>query len=159
MTHWRELMPSPYLGAWDIPDGGSIVGKISKVEKKKISELQGAEKIVVSFSNLPKPLMANATNMKAISKSVGTDDFTQWNGKEIEMIKLKVTSVQDRELVDAIRVKRDKPKPRKSKMTPDILAAAVKAIKAGERNVEYVTDKYELTADELKQIQDAVPSK
>lgn len=158
MNHWRELMPSPYLGAWDIPQGGTLVGKIKSVTKKKISELQGVEKIVIDFSDLPKPLMANATNMKAIASAVGTPDFTKWAGKEIELGLGKARSVQDGEIVDAIRVKRDKPTPRKTAISDKDFPKALKAIQDGTWTKEQIIATRILTEDQLKQI-DEIESK
>jgi hypothetical protein len=158
MNHWRELMPSPYLGAWDVPTGGSLIGKIKSVSKKKISELQGVEKIVIDFSDLPKPLMANSTNMKAIASAVGTPDFTKWVGKEIELITAKVRSVQDGDMVDAIRVKRDKPAPRKTPISDKDFPKAIKAVQDGTWTKEQILSTRILTDEQIKQL-DEVQSK
>lgn len=159
MNHWRELMPSPYLGAWDIPQGGSLVGTIKSVTKKKINELQGAEKVIIEFTDLPKPMMLNATNMKRIAKVAETVDFTKWKGVQVELITEKARSVSDGDMVDAIRIKKDKPKPRKTPISDADFPKALKAVKDGTFTAQQIKDTRELTADQIKQLDETVQSK
>jgi hypothetical protein len=159
MEHWRNLMDSPYLGAWDFEPGEERILKIKKApEQRKIAELQGAKKVVIEFET-GKPLLANSTNMKAIERSIGTANYKEWVGKEIKLCVEKVMSVQDRgELVDAIRVKREKVVRAKKPLTDAQFKNAVAAIEKGEYTVQQVKEGWQLTQDQIKAL-DEIKSK
>ena len=147
MSHYREIMPSPYLGAWDL--NGDTVVTITKVPyRKKISELQGAEKVIIELEGM-KPMMANATNMKTIAKVLESDDHTTWVGKQVTLGVSKVKSVQDGDMVDAIRVRREKPVAKKAKIPADQWENALNAVKNGTWTAERLKAERDLTKQQI----------
>lgn len=162
MSHWREIVPSPYLGSWDLDKENDTVVKIKKAPyKKKISELQGAEKIVIELEGM-KPLLANSTNMKNIEKALGTADYTKWVGMEVKLYVGRARSVQDGDEVDAIRVRREKPAPIKAKIPEEQWENALNAVRNGTWTVEKLIKERDLTQkqiDELRKISAAAKGK
>jgi hypothetical protein len=154
MSHWRnELAPSNYLGAWDFTKGEKKIVTIVSIKKEKIAELQGAEKAVLKTSET-KPIMLNATNLKNIQKALDSEDPKDWVGKKITLTTESVRSVQDKgEFVDAIRVVRERPQTKKSTLTDDRFKKALKAISDNEFTKEDLIAKYELTKEQLDEIQ------
>lgn len=154
MAHWRELNPSDYMGAWDFTPGEEKTVRIKKVEKRKVKELQGAEKVVMELEG-NKPVMLNSTNLKRIEKVLGTPDFTKWTGNEIILITEKTTSVQDRsELVDAIRVKRERPVTKLPTVSDAQFPKLIAAVESGQYSKEQIISSRTLTAEQLKKLND-----
>jgi hypothetical protein len=160
MAHWRELNPSDYLGAWDFAPGEEKIVKIKKIEKRKVKELQGAEKVVMELEG-SKPVMLNSTNLKRIEKVLGSSDYSNWIGSEIILITEKTQSVQDRsEIVDAIRVKRERPKTKLQSVSDEQFDKLLNAIKKGEWTKEDAKTKRALTPEQIKKVDELqVPSK
>ena len=152
MSHWREIVPSPYLGSWDLDKQNDTVVKIKKAPyRKKINELQGAEKIVIELEGM-KPMLANSTNMKNIEKALGTADHTQWAGMEVKLYVGRARSVQDGDEVDAIRVRREKPVAKKAKIPEDQWENALKAVKSGAWTAEKLMEERDLTKEQIDEL-------
>lgn len=87
--HWRQMMESLYVGAWDLmdEDGNSrdLDVEIDRVEKGEVVSQSGkARKPVVYFKGKTKPMVFNVTNCTAVSKLYGNDP-RQWAGKRITL--------------------------------------------------------------------------
>ncbi len=105
--HWRQMMESNYLGAWDLMnDDGSTrekIVKITKVEKGEVVSQAGkARKPIVHFEGAPKAMVFNVTNCKTVSRLYGNDP-TLWKDKKITLYVGEATS--NGETVPALRVR------------------------------------------------------
>jgi len=83
-----DMKGSKYLKQGDI-DGPALV-TITNVVKKNVAPEGKAEdfKFVMSFAELPKPLVLNTTNISRCNAAFGSTDktpVTEWYGKKIVM--------------------------------------------------------------------------
>ena len=100
MTTYEEMFP----GRWLTGEGGDIpvAGITLTIKTVALETLEEGSKYVVFFNELPKGLILNKTNCKAIGKLHGRDTST-WVGKQIVLYR---TIVQFKlEMVAAIRVR------------------------------------------------------
>ena len=98
-----------YLGSWDIPDGG-IVATISRCEQGSIPIVgtpRKERKPLLYFEGQEKPMILNATNMKAVAGLYGFE-VSAWRGQQVELV---VALVQDNKgnMVNAIRISPRRP--------------------------------------------------
>jgi hypothetical protein len=100
-----DLFPSKYLSCADLADEEAVF-TIKKVEPYKTQE--GDPKLIITFSEPVKPLMANQTNTRTIAKVYG-DDTDDWIGKRITLYPTEVQFKKD--MVEAIRIRSKPPKP------------------------------------------------
>lgn len=111
LTHWKELMDSPYLGAYCLQPGQEIVLTIAKVGKESVIGADGKKEdcLVIHFAERDvKPMIVNATNAKAISKVADSPRVEHWVGKKIQVYIEKVKAFGD--IVEALRVRKFAPK-------------------------------------------------
>lgn len=102
------LFPSTYLSHADC-FGKDIVLTIARVEKEELTFVGGKKKVkpVVYFAEEhAKPLVINKTNADSIAHLYGTK-AEDWIGKKVRFYPTKVPFGRD--IVDAIRVREDKP--------------------------------------------------
>lgn len=109
--HWRQMMESNYLGAWDLMnDDGTTFEKIvtiTKVEKGEVVSAAGkARKPIVHFEGAPKPMVFNVTNCKSTGRLYGNDP-TKWKGKKVTLYVGEAQS--GGETVPALRVRPQAP--------------------------------------------------
>ena len=104
-THWKKLMNKEYLGSWDVPESGELIGTIRTVAQEDVMGADGKKEkcIVVRFSDLPKPMILNTTNCKAIQKALGSPYMEDWQGQPIQIGVERVSAFGD--VVDALRVR------------------------------------------------------
>ncbi len=131
MTHWKKLTNPNYLGAYSIEDGKDLVLTIGKVAEETVVGTDGKkEKCVVCHFKEPntKPMILNSTNMKMITKLLGTPYIEQWDGHRIQIGTEKVKAFG--EIVEALRVRKFLPQaaapasaPKCSHCSKDIVAA------------------------------------
>lgn len=95
-TDVRSLYEKNYIGSWDLPEGKDAVLVIDHVEGGTIQNAQKKEKKpLVFFKNVReprKPLVLNATNMRAIVGMYGKF-IEDWSGKPIALYKTEVQAV------------------------------------------------------------------
>lgn len=118
LTHWKELMDSPYLGAYCLQPGQEIVLTIAKVGKESVIGADGKkeDRLVIHFAERDvKPMIVNATNAKAISKVADSPRVEHWVGKKIQVYIEKVKAFGD--VVEALRVRKFAPKESEIKCT------------------------------------------
>lgn len=118
LTHWKKLDNPDYLGAYAFqPDEVKTV-TISGVKREIVCSPEGKkqEKTVVRFADGVKPLVLNSGNGKMISKVLGTSYIEEWTGGRIMLHVEKVKAFGD--VVDAVRVMRDKPPAVKKEPVP-----------------------------------------
>ena len=158
-THWRNLMSdNKYLGAWDLEVNGKYEPRIVTIEKVYqdtfIGEMGKEQKVFIKLKEFVKPMVSNRTNFKRLEtffESFNPDDYT---GKQIVIGTEKVKSPQG--LVEALRFStRPLPKKELPSLPADKLQNAIDAVKSTATTVDKVSKQYKLTADQLKQLQDA----
>jgi len=108
----NDVFPSKYLKAGDLSEDGS--GETFTIEKVEIEEIgmNKDKKPVIHFEESDKAMVCNKTNWNTISKVLGSQDSDDWIGKEVQLYRAEVEF--QGEMVEAIRVKINVPKPRKS---------------------------------------------
>jgi hypothetical protein len=110
-TDWREWKESDFLAGWEVLPQGSIDVTISKIEADDVFTPQTQtkeEKVILHFKEC-KPMILNVVNRKNISKALGTNIMQKWVGGRITIHTEKVKAFGD--VHDALRVKRQAPKP------------------------------------------------
>jgi hypothetical protein len=155
-THFKKLRNPNFVGAWDLADAdGNYHDKvvtITGVKKDLVHDGKGgSEECTVVLLSETKPLVANSTNLRAISKLCGSPFIEDWAGKQIALTVQKVRAFG--EMHDAIRVKAavQQPKP-KPTLTPERFAAALEAVKAGKTTPADIRAKFTLTPDQDGQL-------
>lgn len=109
-THWKKLTNPDYLGAYALENGKDIVLTIGYVCEETVTGVGGKKDdcVVCHFSERGvKPMILNATNMKMITKILGTPYIEEWVGKRIQIGVEKVK--YGGEIVDALRVRKFAP--------------------------------------------------
>lgn len=103
----RQVL-KPYLGHWDVPDGGDLVLTIDKVYAEEVKNQRGSEvKPVIYFMEDVKPMVCNATNNNAITALYGKrTKSNSWHGKKIALYEAHESKSQDGL---ALRVRNYKP--------------------------------------------------
>ena len=148
--HWKKATNPKFLGAWDLEDGSTPVVKIQKVTEEEVMNLDGKkEPCIIMYFEGCKPMILNKTNIKSISKSVGSSKFEDWIGNEVTLFTCQVKAFGD--TVDAIRIKPTKPKSKaKPVITPERFAAAIEAAKAGKYDAAKLPIQFELNTHQVK---------
>jgi len=150
--HWKKATNPKFLGAWDFEEGSTPVVKILKVTEEEVMNLDGKkEPCIIMYFEGCKPMILNKTNMKAISKSVGSAKFEDWLNQEVTLFTCQVKAFGD--TVDAIRIKPTKPKKKVlPAITPERFAAAIEASKAGKYDAAKLVIQFTLTIDQAKEV-------
>lgn len=83
MAKIGEMIESKYLKQSDVEEDTTVtvekVGKANVAPKGEEAEF----KWLVRFSELPKPMVLNSTNIKRLAKACGSDDSDDWIGKKV----------------------------------------------------------------------------
>jgi hypothetical protein len=150
--HWKRATGAKFLGAWDFEEGSTPVVKIEKVTEEEVMNLDGKkEPCIIMYFEGCKPMILNKTNMKSISKSVGSAKFEDWLGNEVTLFTCQVKAFGD--TVDAIRIKPTKPKKKVlPAITPERFAAAIEASKAGTYDITKLAVQFTLTKEQSKEV-------
>lgn len=150
-THFKKLQNPNYLGSWDLMDDSgaynSVTATIKAVRKETVFG-NSEELPVVHFSDMPRPMILNSTNIKAVAQITGTPFIEEWVGAKIGLQVQQVKAFGD--VTDALRVfmpKKQAPKPTaKPTLTKAMPAwnAAAAAVAAGTYKLEQVKVKYQI---------------
>jgi hypothetical protein len=142
-THWKKMRNTNYIGGWDLLDGDKTV-TITKVTKEMVHDGKGgqAECCTVHFNEC-KPMVANSTNLKRITKLTGSAFIEDWTGKQIVLTTEKVKAFG--EIHDAVRVS-TKPAS-KPKLEGNLIDKAKAALLAGSATIETIKAKYVVSAE------------
>lgn len=132
-----------YIGGWDLLDGDKTV-TITKVTKEMVHDGKGgqSECCTVHFNEC-KPMVANATNLKRITKLTGSAFIEDWAGKQIVLTTEKVRAFG--EMHDAVRVS-TKPVV-KPKLEGANIEKAKAGIKAGTSTIESLRARFEISKE------------
>lgn len=82
MAKIGEMIESKYLKQSDVSE--DTVVTVEKVGKANVAP-KGEEaeyKWLIRFSEFPKPMVLNSTNIKRLAKACGSDDTDEWIGKK-----------------------------------------------------------------------------
>lgn len=101
------MFDSPYLGAWDLPQGEDRIVTITKVVGEELMSNRGKDKKPVAYiEESDRGLVLNKTNARTIA-ALYTNDTNKWIGQRITLYR---TTVQvGPEVKDCIRVRPDRP--------------------------------------------------
>ncbi len=87
----RQVL-KPYLGHWDVPEGGDLVLTIDRIYEEEIKNQHGTELKPVMYFREPntKPMIINKTNNDSITKVHGKrTKSNNWSGKKIALYEAK----------------------------------------------------------------------
>lgn len=92
----RQVL-KPYLGHWDVPDGGDLILTIDKIYQEDVHNQRGTEKKpVMYFREDVKPMIINKTNNDTITKLHGKrTKANTWSGKKIALYKAPESRSED----------------------------------------------------------------
>ena len=83
MAKIGEMIESKYLKQSDLAEDTLVtiekVGKANGAPKGEEAEF----KWLIRFSELPKPMVLNSTNIKRLARACGSDDTDDWTGKKV----------------------------------------------------------------------------
>jgi hypothetical protein len=150
LTHWRVLHNPDYIGAYALMNGSEsneLTVTIRSVLVEKVTGPDGkSEDCTVAKLEGQKPMILNATNLKSITKVLGTPFIEQWAGRQITLYVKKVKAFGD--VVDALRVRETVSK---ESLTPNHPKwnDAKAAIKAGTVTIEQIQKKYLVSPQHL----------
>jgi len=112
-THWLQSPNKNYLGHWDLPNGEDLVLTIKSAQWEKVKNpIIGTEeaKRVVRFEEDVKPWICNQTNAQTISKVTGINFMEDSVGEKIQLFVDSIKDKRTREMIDCIRVRKQKPR-------------------------------------------------
>lgn len=149
-THWKKFHNPDYLGAYAFEPNERKVLTIASAKQETVigASARKEECLVVHFQENEKPLIANVTNSKAISKVAGSSYIEDWTGVKIELFITQVSAFG--ETVDAVRVKQTPPVLTKPVLS-DIDKAAQAVINGTTR--ELIEKHYTVTEEAWAQVQ------
>lgn len=108
MPKTSEMRESKFLKKEDV--GRGVLATITSCVKKNVA-MDGAEpemKWCLTFRELEKPLVLNATNIQLCEQVCGSDDTDHWAGKRIVLYTDPNVSYAGK-LIGGIRVRKPKP--------------------------------------------------
>ena len=83
----RQVL-KPYLGHWDVPEGGDLILTIDRIYEEEVKNQHGVENKPVMYFKEPgvKPMIVNKTNNDTITRLHGKRTKTNtWAGKKIAL--------------------------------------------------------------------------
>ncbi len=168
-THYRKVFKSDHLGVADLEEmleeGKKLIFTIKEVRQYELEDGNKKSGVVVAgrrisaniayFIENIKPMVLNATNSKVV-KSFATDNspfVEDWNNKLIELFIDKGVRMKG-EVVGGVKIMPVQPRIKKPELTPTHKRwdAAKQAVKDGK--IEGVKKQYEITAINLKLLQE-----
>jgi hypothetical protein len=150
-THFKKLRNPNYVGSWDLADeNGNFNDKvvtITSVAKDMVFDGKGGQEecVVVKFAEV-KPMVCNSTNLRAISKNLGSPYIEDWAGKKITLTVQKVKAFG--EVHDALRIKKYV-EPTKPTLSPERFKAALESIAKKTYTKEKLMAEFALTPEQL----------
>ncbi len=165
MAHWREMFKDSdkYLGSVDLWNDqkksyNQVVVTIDKFFTDEMVGSMGKEKkVFVKLKEFQKPMVANVTNMKRLAKLFDTVDSDVYLGKKVALGVEKVSSPEGK--VDALRFSSRPPqvqKEEKQMLPDDALPKAIASIQKGSTTIQNILSKYDVTAEQLLALENAV---
>ena len=150
--HWKKLTNPQYLGGYDFEPKEERELTIQKITTEKVLGQNGqSDDCIVCYFTQGKPMILNATNCKAIAKVSGSNQIEDWAGCTVTLYTQRIKAFGD--VCDALRIRPYKPKPKaKETLDADRFAKAIQAVKAGNFTAQNLKEKYTLSVDQIKQL-------
>lgn len=117
MAKIGEMIESKYLKQSDVEEDTTVT--IEKVGKANVAP-KGEEaeyKWLVRFTELPKPMVLNSTNIKRLAKACGSDDTDDWIGKKV-VVYVDPDVEFAGNVVGGLRIRASQPKPQTRQQQP-----------------------------------------
>ncbi len=151
------MKDNKYLGSWDLEVNGKYEPKTVTIEKIYqdvfVGQMGKEDKVFLIMKEFDKPMVCNRSNFKRLEKFFGTFDYKEYVGKQIVLGTEKVQSPQG--MVDALRFStRPLPKKTKQTLTSDMMDKAKNALESGRTTISKISATYELSKEQLKDLQD-----
>lgn len=154
LTHWKRLVNPDYIGAYALNPDEDLTVTIDYVKREEVKGTGGkTEECTVAHLVGHKPLILNATNSKSIHKLYGPY-IEEWAGKQITLYASLTKLAGD--MVECLRIRPTVTRPAKPKIAPDRLKKAIASIIAGQFTTERLYAQFDLTADQEKQVTEAI---
>lgn len=159
-THFKKLRNPNYLGSWDLMDEEGKVQNailtIADTKKELVFDGNGQkEECVVLYFKEKKPMVMNATNLKAVSKVLESPFIEDWVGKSVELMVKKVKAFG--EMHDALRI--SPIKPQVNKVKPQFTTENFEKAKNAGATIETIKSRYEISPEIEKQYLEYVGEK
>jgi hypothetical protein len=153
-THFKKLKNPNYSGSWDLTDKeGNFIEKIVTIEKIVVEKVHdgrgGSEDCTVAYLKELKPMVLNATNLKAIAKITGSNFIEDWVGSKVNLYVQKVKAFG--EVHDALRIKKAIKKP-KPFIEDDRFKKALESIKSKDYTKEQLKSSFSLTIKQEEEL-------
>ena len=150
-THWKKLTNPNYIGAYDFAPNEERVVKIISVQREMVNSPDGSkEECIVAKLEGSKPLILNKTNCKTITKVHESPYIEDWQNITIKLYVAKVKAFG--EVVDALRIRQEKPTFKKQELTPQHprWAGAIKALADGNTTLQEVLKTFDISPENQK---------
>ena len=146
------------LGSWDLEKNGKYEPQLVTIKKIYqdvfVGEMGKEDKVFLTMNEFDKPMVCNRSNFKRLEKFFESFDYNDYIGKQVVLSTEKVKSPQG--IVDALRFStRPLPQKIKKSLTDTQMEKAIKAISGGLSTVIKISDMYDLTKPQLKELKDA----
>lgn len=121
-THWRRILPTEYLGGFDLDDGkgghSDINVTITKAVREQVTSTDGDKttELVLHFKEHKKPMILNVTNAKMLEKLLRSSYIEDWVGATITVGTERVKAFG--EWHDALRIRKTLPRVRPTEVIP-----------------------------------------
>lgn len=154
-THWKKQFNYDYLGSYSLADGKEVVLTMAATKKELVTGGDGKKQecFICYFKEKAdwiKPMILNRTNCKTIEKMYGTPYIEDWAGKQITIyIQSGIKAFGD--VVDALRIRKEKPKPPVLTKTHNAYGSVVDFLKSG-GDILKVTGKYTISNELLTEL-------
>ncbi len=146
---WRDFFDTNYLASWDI-EGDTTVTIVKAMYEEVTGEKGRKDKcLVIYFDEFENGMIVNVTNSKTIQKMYNELQPAKWIGKKITLYVDPNVSIKG-EKVGGLRI-RPVP-PMKTKLNADRFHKMLQAIEAGQFDKLEALERFELTADQHKQL-------
>jgi len=151
------MKDNKYLGSWDLEVNGKYEPKTVTIEKIYqdvfVGQMGKEDKVFLIMKEFDKPMVCNRSNFKRLEKFFGTFDYKEYVGKQIVIGTEKVQSPQG--MVDALRFStRPLPKKTKQTLTSEMMDKAKNALESGRTTISKISETYELSKEQLKDLKD-----
>lgn len=161
-THWKKQFNYDYLGAYSLQDGKEVTLTMASTKKEKVTGGDGKKQdcFICYFKeqmDWVKPMILNRTNCKTIEKIYGTPYIEEWQGKQITIyIQSGIRAFGD--VVDALRIKPEKPAPPELKKGTPAWESAVQYVRGG-NPILNITKKYSVSSELLNELENEIKTK
>ena len=83
MPRTHEMVDSKYLKQQDVPDDTVVTIVGLKKLNVALEDQDPQMKWCIKFSEFPKPMVLNSTNIQLLERACGSDNTDDWIGKEV----------------------------------------------------------------------------